>query len=196
MVARSNPEEKWRINKLQLALRLASNKFATNRALHPFQNEIARIRVHLARERHRITDRRNNPQPMERRQCFLTSERRPRSQPGRRISTARRRGEEGGERGEVVGIVGDNLDGTPREIGQRRRTRRDETRRYGRRGDGGDGGRAAWGVITVVPQGFGGYLRGAPGGLWRGGARVDKRDEGSSVILGGSASQVQGSLTR
>ena len=86
--------------------------------------------------------------------------------------------------------MGDILEGTPREIGPRgrRRTRRDEKiwaarRRWGR-------GRAARGVITTLPSGVEGYLRGEPGGLWRGGGLVDKREEGCCVISGSARNGV------
>jgi len=67
-------------------------------------------------------------------------------------------------------------------------TRRDEKiwaarRRWGR-------GRAARGVITALPSGVEGYLRGEPGGLWRGGGLVDKREEGCCVISGSARNGV------
>ena len=76
--------------------------------------------------------------------------------------------------------------GRHEKLGRGEEDGRDETRRYGRRGDGGDGGRgrAARGVITALPPDVEGYLRGEPGGLWRGGGLVDKREEGCCVISG------------
>ena len=50
--------------------------------------------------------------------------------------------------------------------------------------------RAARGVITALPPGVEGYLRGEPGGLWRGGGLVDKRDEGCCVISGSARNGV------